>query len=109
MDALTSHREVEVSSTLAPPSSRVTVAVLVDCPHEPQFLPDLTVTQSASVAAGRAMRQARPFTQKGEVQENMRLEVAAKRLFPRGYGDGYSAAVLDQLKAWETFRTLNIG
>ncbi len=35
--------------------------------------------------------------------------MAAKRLFPRGYGDGYSAAVLDQLKAWETFQTLNIG
>ncbi len=41
------------------------------------------------------MRQAQPFTQKGEIQDNLKLEVAAKRLFPRGYGDGYSAAVLD--------------
>ncbi len=55
------------------------------------------------------MRQAWPFTQKGEVQENMALETAAKRLLPRNYGDGYSIAVLEQLKVWEAFRTLNIG
>ena len=94
------HREVGVSSVLSPPSNRVTVAVLVDCPHEPQFLPDMIVAQSASVTAGRATQQARPFTQKGEVQENMALEVTAKWLLPRNYGDNYSAAVLDQLKAW---------
>ncbi len=58
MDAPSGHREVGVSSALSPPSSRVTVAVLVDCPHEPQFLPDMMVTQLASVAAGRATRQA---------------------------------------------------
>ncbi len=39
----------------------------------------------------------------------MALEVAAKRLFPRNYGDSYSVAVLDCLKAWEAFRTLHIG
>ena len=89
MDAPSGHREVGVSSVISPPSNRVTVAVLVDCPHEPQFLPDMIVTQSASVAAGRATRQARPFTQKGEVQENMALEVAAKRLLPRNHGDNY--------------------
>ncbi len=98
-----------MSSTLSPPSTRVTVAVLVDCPHEPQFLPDMVVAQSASVAAGRDTRQARPFTQKGEIQENVSLETAAKRLLPRNYGDRYSIDVLEQLKAWETFRTLNIG
>ncbi len=98
-----------MSSTLTPPSTRVTVAVLVDCPHEPQFLPDVAVDQSASIAAGRATHQARPFTQKGEIQKNLKLEVAPKRLFPRAYGDGYSAAALDQLKVWETFRMLNIG
>ncbi len=68
----------------------------------------MVVAQSASVAAGRATRQAQPFTQKGEISENMSLETAAKRLLPRGYGDRYSIAVLEQLKAWETFRTLNI-
>ena len=54
------------------------------------------------------MRQARPLTQKGELSENMSLETAAKRLFPRTYGDRYSIAVLEQLKVWEAFRTLNI-
>ncbi len=98
-----------MSSTLSPPSTRVTVAVLVDCPREPQFLPGMVVAQSASVAAGRATHQARPLTQKGEVQENMSLETAAKWLLPRGYGDRYSIAILEQLKAWEAFRTLNIG
>ncbi len=39
----------------------------------------------------------------------MSLETAARRLFPHPYGDGYSVAVLEQLKAWESFRTLNIG
>ncbi len=39
----------------------------------------------------------------------MSLETAAKWLLPRGYGDCYSIAVLEQLKAWEAFRTLNIG
>ncbi len=107
MDAASGHKEVGVSSVHSPTSARVTVAVLVDCPHEPQFLPYMTVAQSASIAAGRVTHQARPFTQKGEVQENMQLEVTAKRLLPRNYGDGYSAAVLDQLKAWEAF--LNIG
>ena len=96
-----------MSSTLSPPSTQVTVAV--DCPHEPQFLPDMVVAQSASVAAGRAIRQAPPFTPKGEISENMSLETAAKRLLPRGYGDRYSIAVLEQLKAWEAFRMLNIG
>ena len=92
-----------MSSTFTPPSTRVTVAVLVGCPHEPQFLPDMAVAQSASVMAGRATHQAWPFTQKGEIQDNLKLKVAAKRLFLRGYGDGYSVAVLDQLKAWEAF------
>ncbi len=54
LDAPSGHKEVGVNSTLSPPSTRVTVAVLVDCPHEPQFLPDIAVAQSASVAAGRA-------------------------------------------------------
>ena len=98
-----------MTSTLSPPSTRMTVAVLVNYPHEPQFLPDMAVAQSASVAAGRATRQARPFTQKGEVLDNMSLETAAKRLLPRGYSEHYSLAVLEQLKAWEAFRTLNIG
>ncbi len=98
-----------MSSTLSAPSTRVTVAVLVDCPHEPQFLPDMVVAQSASVAAERAMRQAWPFTQKGEIQENMSLETAAKRLLPRNYGDRYSISVLEQLKAWKAFWMLNIG
>ena len=39
----------------------------------------------------------------------MVLEMAAKRLLPRNYGDSYSIATLEQLKAWEAFRTLNIG
>ncbi len=98
-----------MSSTLSPPSSRVTVAVLVDCPHKPQFLPDTLVAQSAAVAAGRVTRQVRPITQKGEIAENMSLETAARWLFPRTYGDGYSVAALEQLKAWESFRTLNTG
>ncbi len=98
-----------MSSVLSLPSNRVTVAVLVDCPHEPQFLPDMIVAQSALVVAGRITHQAQPFTQKGEVQENMALEVVPKRLLPRNYGDNYSAVVLDQLKAWEAFWTLNIG
>ncbi len=69
----------------------------------------MVVTQSASVAAGRATRQVRTFTQKSEVQENMSLETAAKRLLPRNYSDCYSIAVLEQLKSWVAFRTLNIG
>ncbi len=69
----------------------------------------MVVAQSASVAVGRATRQARPFTQKGEISEYMSLEMAAKRLFPRTYGICYNIAVLEQLKAWEAFRTLNIG
>ncbi len=43
MDAPSGHREVGVSSTLSPHSSKVTVIVLVDFPHEPQLLPDKTV------------------------------------------------------------------
>ncbi len=52
------HSDVGVSCTLTPPSTRVMVAVLVDRPHEPQFLPDMAIVQLASIAAGRAMRQA---------------------------------------------------
>ena len=63
IDAPSGHPEVGVSSTLSPPSTRVTVAVLVDCPHEPQFLPDMLVAQSAAVAAGRATHQLQPLTQ----------------------------------------------
>ncbi len=107
-DAPSDHSEVGVSSKLTPPSTRVTVAVLVDCPHEPQFLPDMVIAQSASVAAGRATCQMWPFTQNCEIQDNLKLEVAVKRLLPRRYGDGYSAAVLDHLKAWETFRRLGV-
>ena len=51
-DVPSSHNEVGVSSMLTPPSTRITVAVLVDCPHEPQFLPDMVLTQSE--AAGGA-------------------------------------------------------
>ncbi len=58
LDAPGGHRDVGVSSTLSPPSTWVTVADLVDCPHEPQLLPDMIVTQLASVVAGRATCQA---------------------------------------------------
>ncbi len=109
IDASSNHSEMGVSSALTPPSTRVMVAVLVACPHEPQFLPDLAIAQSASVAAGRATGQARPLTPKGELQDNLKLKAAAKWLLPRGYGNGYSAAVLDQLKSWETFRMLSVG
>ncbi len=64
-NAASSHSEVGVSSVLTPPSSRVLVAVLVDCPHEPQFLPDMNVSQSASVAGGRATHQVLPLSQTG--------------------------------------------
>ncbi len=47
----------------------------------------------------RCLPVPRPFTQKGEIQENMSLETAAKRLLPRNYGDHYSIAVLERLKA----------
>ncbi len=47
--------------------------------------------------------------QRGEIQDNLKLEMTAKRLLPRGYGDDDGAAVLDQLKAWETFHTLGVG
>ena len=82
----------------------------MNCPNEPQFLPEMAVTQSASVAAGRAMRQVQPLTQKGEIQDNLELAVAAKRLLPRGSGDDYmySATVQVQLKAWEAFRPLGV-
>ncbi len=39
----------------------------------------------------------------------MSLETAAKWLLPRHYSDRYSIAILEQLKVWEAFRTLNIG
>ncbi len=55
------------------------------------------------------MRQAWPLTQKGEISKNMSLETATKGLLPRGYGDRSSIAILEQLKAWEAFWTLNIG
>ncbi len=84
------------------------VAVLVDYPYEPQFLPDMVVAQSASIAAGRATCQAQPLTQNGEILGSLQLEVPGKRLLPRGYGDNYSVAVLDQLKAWEAFRSLHL-
>ena len=106
LDAPSSHCEVGVSSALTPPSTRETIAVLVDCPHEPQFLPDMAVPQSAFVAAGRAMHQAWPFTQKDEVQGNLELVVADKQLLPWGYGNDYSAAVMDQMKA--AFCSLNV-
>ncbi len=64
IDVPSGHSEVGVGSTLSPPSNRVTVAVLVECPHEPQFLPDMLVAQSAAVAAGRATWQAWPLTRK---------------------------------------------
>ncbi len=56
----------------------------------------MVVAQSVS---GRAMRQAQLFTQKSEIQHNLKLEVAAKRLLPHCYAEGYSAAFLDKLKA----------
>ena len=54
------HVNVGVSSKLKPPSSRATVAVLVDCPHEPQFPPNMDVAQSASVVAGRVKNPPMP-------------------------------------------------
>ena len=98
LHAPSGHPKVGVSSTLTPPSTRVTVAVLVDCPHGPQFLPDMVTTQSASITVGRATHQAQPLTQTGEILGSLELEVAAKQLLPRGYGDNYSAAILDQFK-----------
>ncbi len=46
------------------------------------------------------MRQSWPLNQSGEILGMLNLEVAAKRLLPHGYGEGYCMAVLDQLKAW---------
>ena len=89
-----------VSIKLTPPSSRLMVTDLVDCPHESHYLPNREVAQSMSIAAGRSMRQSWPLNQSGEILGMLNLEVAAKRLLPHGYGEGYCMAVLDQLKAW---------
>ncbi len=46
------------------------------------------------------------FTQSGEILGTFPLEVVAKWLLPWGYGEGYSAAVLYQLKAWKSFSAI---
>ncbi len=60
---------------LTPLSSWVTVAVLVNCHHEHQYLLDLNGSHSAS-AAERVTRQAQVFTQSGEIQPDLLLETA---------------------------------
>ncbi len=69
----------------------------------------MDVAQSASVAAGRATRQSWPFTQSGEILGTLSLAAVAKWLLPQGYGEGYSAAILDQLKAWDSFQVCSMG
>ncbi len=67
----------EYAAILPSLSPRVMVAVLVDCPHEPQFLPSMDVMQSASLAAGRVTHKSQPFAQLGEVLDGLDLKVVA--------------------------------
>ncbi len=103
------HVDVGVSSRLTPPSSQVTVAVLVDCLHETQFLPNMDVAQLTSMVAGRVSHQSRPLIQSGANKGTQPLEVTAKRMLPRGYGASYSAVILDQPKAWKSFQVPGVG
>ncbi len=60
MDAPSCHPEVEMDSGNCPHAPRVMVAVLVNCPHEPQYLPDMNAAHSVADVLGLALGHGLP-------------------------------------------------
>ncbi len=50
MDAPHNHPDLKIQSVHKPPAARVTIAVLVNCEHEPQYFLNLDVAKSAAAA-----------------------------------------------------------
>ncbi len=95
MDEPSGHPKVGVENFHRPPSQRVMVAVLVNCPLEPQYLPNMDVAHTASDVAVWAGHQARVLLLTGELTSNLPVETAAICLIPRNYSASYSASAFD--------------
>lgn len=80
IDASSGHPDMLLESTLCPPSLRVTVVVLVNCPRESQYFPDMSVTQSAVLAVAWVKHKTRVFTPSGQLPKNPGLLPASKHL-----------------------------
>ncbi len=91
---------------------RVMVAMLVNYPHERQYLPDLDVALSATMAAVWMSKKGRVFDNSGNLLPpawNVTLEQQACSLLPRLYGHDNNDAVWEQMWTWSAFQHLGSG
>ncbi len=90
----------------------VTVAMLVNYPHERQYLPDLDVVQSAAMAAMWMTKKGWVFDNSGNLVPpawNVTLEQQGHSLIPRLYGHDNNDAVWEQMWICSAFQCLGSG
>ncbi len=104
--------DVGVTTNRHEKAAHVTVAMLVNCPHERQYLPDLDVARSAAMAAVWMSKKGRVIDNSGNLlppTRNVTLEQQARSLLPRLYGHDNNDAVWEQMRTWSAFRHLGSG
>ncbi len=112
MDAPNNPKETGISTEMQTRAARVTIATLVNCPRERQYLPDMDVVQSAAMAAVWATKLGIVIDSSGNLIQparNSEHEKQARTLLPRHYGRDSNDAVWQQLRTWATFQRLGTG
>ena len=86
VDAPNKPKETGIITERHPRSARVTLATLVNCPHERQYLPDMDVARSAAMAAVWVTKRGRIIGSSGNLVQparNSDHEKQARTLSPR--------------------------
>ncbi len=92
MDAPNRHPDIKVQSAHSRLAGRVTIAVLVNCKHEPQYFPNLDVAKSAAAAPTWCGHMARVIDGSGNLNLKISVSKATKMVQPHHF-EGPNVAV----------------
>ncbi len=104
MDAPNGHPNVKANSVHNPPVAHVSIAVLVNCEREPQYLPNLNVANPAAAALTWCGHQMRVIDGSGNCNSKISAQEAARMVQLQNY-IGPNVAVEDIFDSWDSCRS----
>ncbi len=107
MDAPNRHPAIKVRSAHSKLGARVTIAVLVNCKREPQYLPNLDVVKSTAAAPTWRGHMAQVIDGSGNLNSKITVSRAARMVQPPHF-EGPNVAVEALFGTWDSFRTSKV-
>ncbi len=108
MDAPHNCLDLKVMSVHKPPAARVTIAVLVNCEREPQYVPNLDVAKSAAAPSTWRGKKGKIVDGDGNyLGSDKTLIQAARQVLPMFFGSS-NPAVEAIFKGWTAYRSSKV-